>query len=1149
MKAKLNLVLAALISIFSAHAQSQLEETLFYETFANVKGDPVNHVTADMAQFDNPNGWILNNVYAGDNCIYLKEGSSITFPAIKDIIGNATFEIQGEPWYIEPNGDDENFDWEAYEKEMMKAGTYHATIENGELSTSEFDYKMAMGGAPFIFGVSSDTRLTIHADGLLKIRAIYIGYGSKQFWTYGKVAGYDPAAGIYYEPFDLTITPSNSTSGYGDDGTHNITVYTLDGTKPTRTSPRMTGPIHIDKSTKVTVGTIFGNGCFYIDESQDYEIQGASSGAIPESTFEITVDKPGVLKSKILEIDADEIKGLVLHGKMNGEDLAYVNSGSGRMGKLTYLNIADVTFDYDGTAYGKMVFAPEGGMGTVYTYTFYLSETNYEEGVPTGGPGTVATACYRNNLAGAFAKHPSLELIVLPDFMTSIGEWAFYNCKTLLQVKHSGKLTEIGNQSFYNCNLLSNIDLSSVEKVGAQCLQYSDLRGEIDLSVAKEIGDYSFSDTKLTSIKFGSPEYIGNNAFSGTLLKKLDLPNPPDTIPERAFACYDSRTYENTLKTVNLGEGVRYLGAYAFGEGVEDMTFPSTLEEVEENALSKKVVSKIEAEDGIKYVGKIAYAAADTRSSYTVKEGTVSIADGAFSFNYVNNCSQIEEVNIPNSLEIIGKNAFASTGLKRTPAMPNVKKIKDGAFAYCNNLGRAVLPESVEYIGGSIFTSCNSLWYIEYNAVDAKHNFSIDFPKVEKIVIGDKVRRIPTGLFTRNSNITEVTLPASVEIIEESAFEDCKSLEYVRLSDNVMSIGDHAFAYCENLGDFHWPANLKSVGFSAFRSCSSLKTISLPEGMETVGYGAFDDCSGVESLYIASTIGEFGYGAFVFRNPGKEITITATAAIPQEIDWTWSDYYMGTPTIKVPAASLEAYKSHPSWNGSNYKKDNLIIPIEEISASKTTSETTFAGIDGNTDLGDTVVGNVYVTVGEDDGYDDSDGSIFLNSTMDEDYMDVIGGMAPGESDLANRFNGLVVKVPNGTGKVTINCLTLGSKRMAVKIGEGEPQIYAMDSKGDITVDYDVEEDSYVYIYASEASLQQLARRPRAKAVASDNCIKIYSVTVNPINTGVDGIESDIEGESTIVEYYSIDGSRVNNPTWGIYIVRRADGTSSKIMIK
>ena len=253
---------------------------------------------------------------------------------------------------------------------------------------------------------------------------------------------------------------------------------------------------------------------------------------------------------------------------------------------------------------------------------------------------------------------------------------------------------------------------------------------------------------------------------------------------------------------------------------------------------------------------------------------------------------------------------------------------------------------------------------------------------------------------------------------------------------------------------------------------------------------------------------------------------------------------------RLLAASIEAYRANAVWNGSNNGKQNTIITIENIEAPEEESTTSFSGVDEDSDLSDSVVGDVYVTVGEDDGYDSTDGSIVLNSSMTDDEADAIGGMAPGVTDLSNRFNGMVVMVAAGAGTVSVNCLTIGSRRVAVKIGEAEPQLFTKDEKGAVTVEYNVTEDTYIYIYGVDtAAPAPSLLKARTQAAAGENCVKLYSITVNPQQSGIESID-DKASEAPITDYYTIDGVRVARPdTPGIYIVRRADGSTTKVAIK
>lgn len=1115
-----------LITVFPAFAHEYDDDpnTLFYESFENVDGKDSEDVALDPSVFNNPEGWDFDKAFAGKGCVIVKKGGHLTIPKMPELIGNAAIGL-----YLRPLND-----------EVFEDGDFDFNIslsaDGAALSIDKFDPTISSQYWPCILDGNGDTRFTIHADYdiiISEIRVFYAPTGTHNWGDTDLVKFSHSDGKEYVHPFDLTLTGPGYDNA-GGDGSQNIIVYTTDGTTPQRTSTRYDGtPIRINGTTTIYAGVIFATGAFYTVYPVTYSFAETPDVEIPENTFEVTLTKPGTLKNAMLDIDADVLEGLIIHGAINSTDLAYLISAEGRAGAIKYLDLSDVKLDYDDGYYTSMVYAPEGGMGHTTIINYYLTYDNWEE-CTGASPSSTTYSCGRNDLECAFAKHPKLARVVLPKWMTRVGERAF--ARVSMATLPDG-VEEIGSYAFSQC---VNINLpASIRTIGDSA--FGKITGDIDLPELEYVGINAFYDSYIGSFKFYDKlKRIGAGAFARTSLKEVYIPVAPDTIPESIFSDCEF------LEKVNIEGNSTVLGKNAFYgcDAITEFSLPSTLEEVGADAIPQHLLP--EPEDGIIYFGKTAYRKASDMAEYTIKDGTVCLAEDLFNglTHYFGNVG-LTKVTLPKSLRRIGKRAFAYTSLTSTPAMDGVTHIGDEAFSYCRDLAKVVIPESMKYIGWGVFLGCDNIWNVAYNAVFADIPYGLDLRDVERVTIGDKVSRLPSGLFTGNTNVTEVILPESLEVIDKYAFDGCVNLEYVHLSDNVSKISDNAFSGCRSLSDLHWPLHLDSIGRDAFHGCESLTVISLPEGTRSVAEYAFYGCENVHTLYIASTIYDIEPNAFYTSNYDTDLTVTCTAEIPPYYEWYW----IRPATIKVPAEYMESYRTEPYWNGSYSGKENQIIPLGEIAASTKGTSTGFdTAVDENTDLSDAVVGDVYVTVGEGDSYDSTDGSIVLYSTMTDEQAEAIGGMAPGKTDLSNRFNGIVAMVPAGSGKITVQGLTAGGNSIGVKIGENEPRYYTRNSKGEITVDYDVDEDTFVYIYGSEQASGEatVALRP----ISDTDYVKIYSIGVTPEKLGIYGIPDGSESDSPITDYYTIDGVKVTTPTAaGIYIVRRADGTTSKILVK
>lgn len=1118
-------------------ALAEGRDLLFKETFENVVGTSDGKTKLNPSQLDNPSGWTFDNVYAGEGNLIIKEGGSITLPVIPELIGNASLLINATYWR-EPDKDYDDIDPAFWDK----IATLNVSISNGKLSSNECERSLCM------YGVDGNSRLKITAPHDIVLRYVYVYYPVNN-WE-DPIIRFSREAGSFYDPFDLTLNPWDIQVDDGDD-IYNITVYTLDGSMPNRHSQRYHkgDKIHIASTTTVRAAMILADGTMRYNIPMTYTLtKRYDINELPENTYQIEV-KPGQLKKQLLDLDPDEVNGLVLTGTMNGEDLKFLADAQGLVGSLAYLDLEKVKFEYDETVY--RTYSPSKGFHEeqkIYNYIF--SKENRTEQVPAGF-GYKRYDCYRNNLAWAFIKNENLVVVKLPENMTEVGEDIFGDCKNLRGVKIPEGVSRINKEAFYGCSILETINFpAKLTSVGDNAFSLCS-KMELDNlpNSLLHVGQSAFCYVPLQALKLDRKVEIGAGAFSNTPITEIEMATPCDSILGGTFSDCPN------LTKITIGEGLKYIGDKAFANSpVKEANLPSTLRDISSTAFTGyssycPFVNDIQPENHIRYIGKVAYQCVDRDlEEYTIKDGTVTLADELFE------SSQGNAFHIPASVEQIGSRVFAGTQIKTLPEMPGLKRIGDEAFYQCKNLKKVTIPETVEYIGGGAFYGCSNIWSLTYNAINAECErlMESNIP-LEKIVIGDKVRRLPRGIFS-GREFTEVTLPACLERIDEFAFYGCKNLTTINLSDSIRYIGDNAFYGCSSLKNIHWPLRLTTIGSRAFRQ-TALETISLPEGVTSVGDGAFYICPFAKTVYIPSTANvEDDINYYFELEEGGNCVITCMSPIPHPQARHWN---VGVAAIKVPAELVEQYKAQfPDIA-------DKIMAVNQVGAMDKDSKTSFAaGISEEADLGDAVIGDVYVTVGDGDGYDSTDGSIVLNSTMTAAEVAGIGSLAPGKSDIANRFNGLIVKVNAGDGTMVIDCKTVGKNTLNVKVGEAEPQAFVKSDRGTIEVAYRVDKETCVYIYGAEqemaddaeaakahqvAACRPLSRAAALSASASENCVKIYAVGVSQ-STGIN--HTLIDSNSPIIGYYTLDGVKIEQPNApGIYVVRRADGSNYKLVIK
>lgn len=135
--------------------------------------------------------------------------------------------------------------------------------------------------------------------------------------------------------------------------------------------------------------------------------------------------------------------------------------------------------------------------------------------------------------------------------------------------------------------------------------------------------------------------------------------------------------------------------------------------------------------------------------------------------------------------------------------------------------------------------------------------------------IPDTVTVICDEAFDQCSRLTSLTIPDSVTTIGANPFRELtlqldnrSPLFYV--VDNVLFTADKSqlIAYCSTQTSYSIPTSVTSIGDNAFYKCSRLASLTIPNSVTSIGYGAFYKCSRLASLTIPNSVISIGHWAF-----------------------------------------------------------------------------------------------------------------------------------------------------------------------------------------------------------------------------------------------------------------------------------------------
>ena len=212
-------------------------------------------------------------------------------------------------------------------------------------------------------------------------------------------------------------------------------------------------------------------------------------------------------------------------------------------------------------------------------------------------------------------------------------------------------------------------------------------------------------------------------------VEELVVPSSYNGLPVKEIG-NDAFYQDSDLRSVVIPDSIEAIHHNAFYEckNLANITFPNSIKFIGTNAFYKTafLIDESNREDGVLYIGNILVAAnRNIAGEYTVKEGTSSIASGAFT-----GCAALTSVVLPESLTYIGTYAFyGCAALEKINFPSKLHTIDAFAFDGCKVLNNITIPASLKKIGHYAFQNCTVLtkatfevtsgWKRYYNGVFA----------------------------------------------------------------------------------------------------------------------------------------------------------------------------------------------------------------------------------------------------------------------------------------------------------------------------------------------------------------------------------------------------------------------------------------------
>ena len=527
----------------------------------------------------------------------------------------------------------------------------------------------------------------------------------------------------------------------------------------------------ISKITAVAIG----NGVATIGNYAFYGCIGLTNLNIPSSvtTIGTSAFRNCRLTSLVIPKNVTSIGNDAFYGNSTLKKLTIDSSGTSL--SLYRTTFASGSSTYGGTFYNCPIDTVYWGrnltVNNQYTSSYYSTfGTAVKEVIFTANITSIPNYTFRDCI--------TLLSITIPNAVTSIGDYAFYGCTGFTSITIPPLVTSIGQYAFYNCAGITALSIPSlVTTIGASAFRNCRLTS---LTIPKNV----------TSI--GETAFYGNNT-----LTKLTIDSGSTSLSLYGRYINGSDWYGTfygcPIDTVYWGRNLSVSYYYttisnrraAFGTEVKEVIFTNNITSIPNHTFRACTnLLSITMPNAVTSIGQYAFYGCTGLTSITIPPLVTSIGVAAFY-----NCTGITALSIPSLVATIGESAFCNCRLTSLTIPTNVTSIGNDAFYNNTTLTKVIIDD---------FNTSLSLYRITYGSSTYAGTF-YGCP-IDTVYLG---RNLTASNYYSSVNypifgtaVRDVTFSVNVTAISNYAFSGCNSLSTI--TSNAIfppALGTNAFQY------------------------------------------------------------------------------------------------------------------------------------------------------------------------------------------------------------------------------------------------------------------------------------------------------------------------------------------------------------------